>query len=42
MIGNVEEIREALAGGATLPATWYSDASILRLEQERIFRRNWQ
>jgi phenylpropionate dioxygenase-like ring-hydroxylating dioxygenase large terminal subunit len=42
VIGNVEELREALAGGATLPATWYSDASVLRLEQERIFRRNWQ
>jgi phenylpropionate dioxygenase-like ring-hydroxylating dioxygenase large terminal subunit len=42
VIGNVEELREALAGGATLPATWYSNASVLRLEQERIFRRNWQ
>jgi len=26
----------------TLPWSWYSDAEVLRLEQERIFRRAWQ
>jgi phenylpropionate dioxygenase-like ring-hydroxylating dioxygenase large terminal subunit len=26
----------------TLPWSWYSDAELLRLEQERIFRRGWQ
>jgi choline monooxygenase len=38
----VTDLREALAAGATLPADWYSDPAILRLEQERIFRRTWQ
>jgi phenylpropionate dioxygenase-like ring-hydroxylating dioxygenase large terminal subunit len=42
VIDNAQEIREALAGGATLPAAWYSDPAMLRLEQEAIFRRNWQ
>jgi phenylpropionate dioxygenase-like ring-hydroxylating dioxygenase large terminal subunit len=27
---------------ATFPWSWYTDAEILRLEQERIFRRSWQ
>ena len=27
---------------ATLPWSWYSDPELLRLEQERIFRRGWQ
>ena len=27
---------------ATLPWSWYSDPDLLRLEQERIFRRAWQ
>jgi len=31
-----------LERGLTLPASWYSDPEILRLEQERIFRRSWQ
>jgi phenylpropionate dioxygenase-like ring-hydroxylating dioxygenase large terminal subunit len=35
-------LREALAAGATLPADWYSDPAVLRLEQERIFTRSWQ
>jgi phenylpropionate dioxygenase-like ring-hydroxylating dioxygenase large terminal subunit len=39
---NTEELRESMAGGATLPAEWYYDPAILRLEQERIFRRHWQ
>ena len=32
---------EALASGLTLPAGWYTDPAVLRLEQERIFRRSW-
>ena len=31
-----------LERGLTLPASWYSDPEILRLEDERIFRRSWQ
>jgi hypothetical protein len=33
------DIQKPLADGWTLPATWYSDSEILRLERERIFRR---
>jgi choline monooxygenase len=36
------ELRERLDQGLTLPARWYSDPDIHRLEQERIFRRSWQ
>jgi choline monooxygenase len=32
----------ALAAGATLPAAWYSDPAIQRLELDRIFGRTWQ
>ena len=35
-------IEHALEDGWTLPASWYSDPEILRLERERIFRRSWQ
>jgi choline monooxygenase len=42
VIENGQELREALAGGATLPAAWYSDADILHKEQEAIFKRSWQ
>jgi choline monooxygenase len=31
-----------LERGLTLPAPWYSDPEILRLEQKRVFRRSWQ
>jgi choline monooxygenase len=31
-----------IADGRTLPFDWYSDPAVLRLEQERIFRRAWQ
>lgn len=31
-----------LADGRTIPFDWYSDPAVLRLEQERIFRRAWQ
>jgi phenylpropionate dioxygenase-like ring-hydroxylating dioxygenase large terminal subunit len=33
---------KALERGYTLPAGWYSDPGVLRLEQERIFKRCWQ
>jgi phenylpropionate dioxygenase-like ring-hydroxylating dioxygenase large terminal subunit len=36
------ELRTELERGQTLPASWYSDPEVLRLEQERIFRRAWQ
>jgi phenylpropionate dioxygenase-like ring-hydroxylating dioxygenase large terminal subunit len=36
------ELRVELERGRTLPASWYSDADVLRLEQERIFRHSWQ
>jgi phenylpropionate dioxygenase-like ring-hydroxylating dioxygenase large terminal subunit len=36
------ELRDALAAGATLPASWYADPAVLRLEQEHIFARSWQ
>jgi choline monooxygenase len=38
----VDELRAALAAGATLPADWYSDRDVLRREQATIFRRSWQ
>src|SRR3990172_10570251 len=31
-----------LADGRTLPYDWYTDPAVLRLEQERVFRRHWQ
>jgi choline monooxygenase len=31
-----------LADGRTLPYGWYTDPAVLRLEQERVFRRHWQ
>ncbi|HEY8843580.1 MAG TPA: hypothetical protein VIM23_06720, partial [Gaiellaceae bacterium] len=36
------ELGDALARGATLPFDWYTNAEVLRLAQERIFRRAWQ
>ncbi len=35
-------LRTSLERGLTLPAGWYSDADVYRLEQERIFRHAWQ
>jgi phenylpropionate dioxygenase-like ring-hydroxylating dioxygenase large terminal subunit len=35
-------LRSRLLDGETLPASWYSDPEILRLESERIFNRSWQ
>jgi phenylpropionate dioxygenase-like ring-hydroxylating dioxygenase large terminal subunit len=32
----------AVGALTTLPASWYTDPAILRLEQDRIFRRGWQ
>jgi choline monooxygenase len=31
-----------IADRRTLPYDWYSDPAVLRLEQERVFRRTWQ
>lgn len=42
MIDDVERISEGLARGETLPAAWYFDPAIQRLEGERIFARTWQ
>ena len=42
MIADTAGLAEALAAGATLPAEWYSDPEIHRLERERIFTRSWQ
>jgi choline monooxygenase len=36
-----ETLRADLERGATLPASWYSDPEVLRLEYDRIFRRSW-
>jgi phenylpropionate dioxygenase-like ring-hydroxylating dioxygenase large terminal subunit len=36
------EVRERLESGATLPAEWYVDADVFRLERERIFEHTWQ
>src|SRR5918996_6471649 len=41
-LSGTEGVREALDRGETLPANWYSDPALLRLEQERIFSRFWQ
>ena len=42
MIPNAAEVGAALEQGATLPASWYWDPEISRLEEERIFARSWQ
>jgi phenylpropionate dioxygenase-like ring-hydroxylating dioxygenase large terminal subunit len=36
------DLGAALAAGATLPADWYADPAIQRLEGEHIFARTWQ
>jgi len=36
------KLRSELERGLTLPAAWYSDEGVYRLEQERIFARSWQ
>jgi choline monooxygenase len=38
----VTGLRDELERGLTLPASWYSEPDVFRLEQERIFRRTWQ
>ena len=35
-------LRSELERGLTLPASWYSEPEILRLEHDAIFRRSWQ
>jgi phenylpropionate dioxygenase-like ring-hydroxylating dioxygenase large terminal subunit len=42
MIDNLQEIRNSLAAGMTLPAAWYADEEMLHVEQETIFKRAWQ
>ena len=39
---SANEIARSLEQGYTLPAGWYTEAEILQLEHERIFRRAWQ
>jgi phenylpropionate dioxygenase-like ring-hydroxylating dioxygenase large terminal subunit len=34
--------QDSAVDAATLPWSWYSDPAVLRVEQERIFRRAWQ
>jgi choline monooxygenase len=41
-VSDADRLREALDRGETLPADWYSDPALLRVEQERIFSRFWQ
>ena len=41
-IDAARSVRESLDQGYTLPADWYVDPAVYRLEQERIFRRSWQ
>jgi choline monooxygenase len=41
-VSETARLQDELAGGATLPAEWYDDPAVLRLEQERIFARSWQ
>ena len=41
-VARTATLREQLEQGLTLPASWYSDPQILRLEQERVFRSSWQ
>ena len=36
------KLRSQLLAGATLPASWYSDPEIMRVEYERIFNHSWQ
>jgi phenylpropionate dioxygenase-like ring-hydroxylating dioxygenase large terminal subunit len=40
--GLAGEIMRPLADGWTLPASWYSDPAVLKLERERIFAHSWQ
>jgi phenylpropionate dioxygenase-like ring-hydroxylating dioxygenase large terminal subunit len=35
------ELDTALDSGMTLPSRWYTDPSVLRLEQEHVFRSSW-
>ncbi len=36
------DVRQSLESGGTLPAEWYTDGDVFRLELERIFERTWQ
>ena len=37
----LDEAAAAIENGWTLPARWYADPEVYRLENERIFMRNW-
>jgi phenylpropionate dioxygenase-like ring-hydroxylating dioxygenase large terminal subunit len=37
----LDEAAEAMENGWTIPARWYSDPDVYKLECERIFNRNW-
>jgi choline monooxygenase len=39
---NLTKLASDLDRGLSLPASWYTDPSIVAREQERIFRRTWQ
>jgi phenylpropionate dioxygenase-like ring-hydroxylating dioxygenase large terminal subunit len=41
-IDATSDLRSKLDAGLTLPASWYSDPAVLRLEQEHIFKCSWQ
>ncbi|HUZ84517.1 MAG TPA: aromatic ring-hydroxylating dioxygenase subunit alpha [Gaiellales bacterium] len=36
------DVRDRVATGYTLPAHWYTDPAVWRLERDRVFRRSWQ
>src|SRR5215469_8310556 len=36
------QLKEELEQGYTLPANWYTNADMFRLEQRRMFRHSWQ
>jgi choline monooxygenase len=42
LVFGLGELRDALEQGATLPADWYADPAVARLEREAIFSRAWQ
>lgn len=41
-VARTAHLRSDLERGLSLPASWYTDATIAQPEQERVFRRTWQ
>jgi hypothetical protein len=37
-----DDLASELEQGASLPASWYTDAGVAARERERVFRRGWQ